>query len=390
MKKALFILFLSFFVLIGSANAQSICIKEGKTFNSSQNPGAECCGGLQEKSQYDLNTCTALPSLDYICIKCGDGACGSGENKCNCPEDCAEVISPNPDSKIPTCYELYWFDNTNKNCDKKQFCGAYMWQGLRTFEAKEDCLAALSGSTSAGESNSCLKEGETLGYGSTINCCEGLNPISHAVMTQDGTCASTTGSYQICAACGNGVCGSSENKCNCPQDCNLVPNTCSTGCVCSGGSMICPTFQNQVKAKINVQNNAASTQNTTTVMMGKNDAGQVTIKSGDVEATSADKVTVVENKLYIENSNGKNSEVKIMPETASEKAIERLGDLGFNIELKEVGQDDNAKPVYSLGAEKQVKLLGFIKLRMRINAEVDAQTGEVISVKKPWWSFLAW
>ena len=24
----------------------------------------------------------------YICTKCGDGKCGLGENKCNCPEDC--------------------------------------------------------------------------------------------------------------------------------------------------------------------------------------------------------------------------------------------------------------------------------------------------------------
>lgn len=25
---------------------------------------------------------------NYICVRCGDGKCGNGENKCNCPEDC--------------------------------------------------------------------------------------------------------------------------------------------------------------------------------------------------------------------------------------------------------------------------------------------------------------
>lgn len=35
-------------------------------------------------------------------------------------------------------------------------------------------------------------------------------------------------------------------------------------------------------------------------------------------------------------SNGRNAEIKIMPETASATAIARLGDLGFNVTLKEV------------------------------------------------------
>ena len=36
-------------------------------------------------------------------------------------------------------------------------------------------------------------------------------------------------------------------------------------------------------------------------------------------------------------SNGKDAEIKIMPETASQTAIDRLGELGFNVTLKETG-----------------------------------------------------
>ncbi len=88
-------------------------------------------------------------------------------------------------------------------------------------------------------------------------------------------------------------------------------------------------------------------------------------------------------------SNGRNAEIKIMPETASEKAIERLGELGFNITLKEVGKGENAKVVYEFSGEKQGKMLGLFKVKGKVSAEVDAETGEVIKIKKPWWAFMA-
>ena len=44
----------------------------------------------------------------------------------------------------PECKELYWFDNEHRECGLKEFCGAYMYEGLRTFETKEECEKALS------------------------------------------------------------------------------------------------------------------------------------------------------------------------------------------------------------------------------------------------------
>lgn len=37
------------------------------------------------------------------------------------------------------CNTYYYFDNTNKDCNSKEFCGAYMYQGLQTFSTKEEC-----------------------------------------------------------------------------------------------------------------------------------------------------------------------------------------------------------------------------------------------------------
>ena len=87
-------------------------------------------------------------------------------------------------------------------------------------------------------------------------------------------------------------------------------------------------------------------------------------------------------------SNGRNAEIKILPETASERAVERLGNLGFNITLKEVGKGDKAKVVYELTGNKEGKFLGIFKIMAKVQAQVDAETGEV-KIIKPWWAFLA-
>lgn len=102
-------------------------------------------------------------------------------------------------------------------------------------------------------------------------------------------------------------------------------------------------------------------------------------------------------KLRVQLSNGRKAEIKVMPETASERALERLGlkvcseENNCTIELKEVGQNgtQNVKLAYEVRAKKQAKVFGLIKVNMSVKSQVDAETGEVISSKKAWWAFLA-
>jgi len=60
------------------------CLSEGQ---NSTNPFRVCCTGLQ-KALFYSNACTIINTTGGICINCGNGICGPGENKCNCPLDC--------------------------------------------------------------------------------------------------------------------------------------------------------------------------------------------------------------------------------------------------------------------------------------------------------------
>jgi len=63
------------------------CTKEGQKNYFGKPP---CCSGLVQitNSQQSGDLCVAVPDGSGFCTKCGDGICGPGENKCNCPKDC--------------------------------------------------------------------------------------------------------------------------------------------------------------------------------------------------------------------------------------------------------------------------------------------------------------
>jgi hypothetical protein len=153
------------------------------------------------------------------------------------------------------CQNFFYIDNENKNCEQKEFCGMYMYQGLQTFEDRIECQNAV-------------------GAISPQKMCAG------GTTNENGSCM-----YQF--------------------------------------------------------------------------------------------------------SNGRKTEVKIMPDVASERAIEKLGELNFTLELKEVGSGNEKKVVYELEGEKQGKFLGIFKIMAKVRTQIDADTGEITKVKKPWWSFLA-
>jgi len=100
-------------------------------------------------------------------------------------------------------------------------------------------------------------------------------------------------------------------------------------------------------------------------------------------------------KLSTQLSNGKNTEIKIMPDAASETALERLRlkncseEQECSIELKEVGSGENVKAAYEIKTQRTSRIFGLFGARMRVQAQVDAETGEIIRVNKPWWAFLA-
>ena len=102
-------------------------------------------------------------------------------------------------------------------------------------------------------------------------------------------------------------------------------------------------------------------------------------------------------KIKIKLSNGRNSEIKIMPATASKTALARLRlkvcseENNCTIQLKEVGKGEGNKTklAYELQRQRNFRLYGLFKKTGQVRVQVDAETGEIIKVKKPWWAFLA-
>jgi len=88
---------------------KGFCFAYGGTFGACRGPGEEgdskiicskCCDGLQAVSSLLVQSTASdagsadgcglsgAPPGTFVCIACGDGECGAGENRCNCPADC--------------------------------------------------------------------------------------------------------------------------------------------------------------------------------------------------------------------------------------------------------------------------------------------------------------
>ena len=106
------------------------------------------------------------------------------------------------------------------------------------------------------------------------------------------------------------------------------------------------------------------------------------LKTATSSAKYSGEIIVEGSNLFMETSIGR-KQINILPEDAAGKAEEVT--TVKEIELKEELQ----KPVYSVKGTKQVRILFIIPVSMGIETKVDAGTGDVISVNKPFWSFLA-
>lgn len=231
----------------------------------------KCCGpslDIKPASTMIDAKCSNPSWLDGIrgtCVAgwnktCGDKTCSPGEDKCNCPRDCAQIscqkegafcggiaagafqccegMTCKLDGNYPdaggTCAKdsnstecpdprrtstpsdgacnqaVTWAKNpyTDKCCRYGNRCVAPI--GWPTFTSEESCNPAII---------SCKKEGEnTAAYPGAPTCCPGLSVISYQTVSSSGIC-NAPASGGICAKCGNGICGKGENECNCPKDC---------------------------------------------------------------------------------------------------------------------------------------------------------------------------
>ena len=164
-------------------------------------PGAPpCCEGLGKVPCDAPDADGVCQGCDgaSVCVACGDGQCGAGENPCNCPDDCAE--------------------------DPVDLCA--LAGGTCSVSCPDgDVIVADAGCPV--DSQCCVKHTGCLGLGAgfldfdtTGKCCEGFVPASDCDPMEDGACSCPKCPCYLCLPCGDGTCGPFENACNCPADCS--------------------------------------------------------------------------------------------------------------------------------------------------------------------------
>ena len=86
---------------------------------------------------------------------------------------------------------------------------------------------------------------------------------------------------------------------------------------------------------------------------------------------------------------GNYTDIKILPDTASEIARLRLQAMNLTrIELREKIHNNIPQVVYQIESNKNGRFLGAFKLQMRVQAEINPETGDVLNTERPWWAFL--
>ncbi|VVB83766.1 Uncharacterised protein [uncultured archaeon] len=148
----------------------------------------------------------------------------------------------------------------------------------------------------------------------------------------------------------------------------LKNGECPDNCTCTG-SMIKCELKNRTR-EMTIY--AGKSENIIVQIKGKNMSTNVTLYKSE------------DGKLYGTFKNNETREVKMLPYQIKEKLIEKTSKIleEDNITLSENG-------TYTYEGKKKSKLFFFIPLKIKVRAEIDSATGEIISTSKPhWWEFL--
>ena len=118
-----------------------------------------------------------------------------------------------------------------------------------------------------------------------------------------------------------------------------------------------------------------------TILAGN--SGNVIIQTKDINASTNVSLYNSNGKFY-GNFENETREINILPDQVQERIRERL--------LTQLQNETillNENGTYQYQAQQRAKLFSIFSLSMNVDAEIDSETGEVITLKKPWWAFLA-
>ena len=239
---------------------------------------------------------------------------------------------------------------------------------------------------------SCKALGQSLSPG--YECCEGLvskNPSRY--LEAEGICDQIVGSFGICVACGDNECDSTyENKCNCPEDCEKdcpAPNCIGayrTGEYKDGCPIyLCPTSPNPPEF---CDVDQPCPEDFSCVKFPGNNP--ICVKGDPCEnykCPEGSECAIAETyPLQVICSS-------VCEGEDCERVVSYTIEDAFQItSIQEISEtkssEENGKIVYIISGSSSGKLFGIIPVKAEIQEKISEQTGKIIEVKKPWWSFL--
>ncbi|MDD4628829.1 MAG: S-layer homology domain-containing protein [Candidatus Peribacteraceae bacterium] len=226
-------------------------------------PSEECEAGISCPNGNSCDTscrCNSVASSSSAFALCGNGRLDKGED---CEKGIATFANPCPngeqcDAKTCLCPSRGKSEKYYPVAPANPVCG----NGVCEKGEEMDCPGFGEGERACrvgtcpkdctgGDSDACIGEGQRSGLASyseqgvfpELQCCSGLNKIGIAVESSGGLCTDSLGGF-LCtkSACGDGVCGKDENRCNCPDDCRKSSQTpvCGNKICEKGEELACP------------------------------------------------------------------------------------------------------------------------------------------------------
>ncbi len=106
---------------------------------------------------------------------------------------------------------------------------------------------------------------------------------------------------------------------------------------------------------------------------------ETSLTSNGISATTKEEVEIKDNKLSVGGH-----QLGITPSKATEKAGEATaGEIVENISIKVEG-----RPMYVVEARKHARVFWIIPVEVRTTTKIDARTGQVMEIERPWWNAL--
>ena len=108
---------------------------------------------------------------------------------------------------------------------------------------------------------------------------------------------------------------------------------------------------------------------------------ETVIEVDNIAAVTSESLEISNNRIYMSNTETGKKLVDITPDMVAQKANLRQVD---SIELR-----DNGWPTYEIVGTRESNLLWLIPVDMDVTVRLNAETGSVETMEKPWWGFLA-